>query len=169
MMSVALRFVGGNRAVFVACVVALTIGVTGRTARADEPDDKPDRGALLGPAAGALTALVPLAVGGAFLAHDHQPALQRTGIYVIATGFAAAPWVAHGIGGRWRRALVFGLFSLGASAGTVVAMNIQDPFDPDLANYRRLTFGTLLTTAFLASAVGVIDSFIVASEPAGRR
>jgi hypothetical protein len=121
-----------------------------------------------GPAVGALTALVPLAVGGALMAHDHQPAMGRAGVTVMVSGFAAAPWVAYGLGHQWRRGLVFGLTALAASAGTLVAMSAQDPFDPTIDNHHRLAFGTLLTTSFFASAFGLIDSFIAGPSPRER-
>ena len=74
----------GIAPIVVACAVVLSITAAGRNARAEGPDDNPDPRALWGPAAGALTALVPLAVGGTLLAHDHEPDLQRAGIFVIA-------------------------------------------------------------------------------------
>jgi hypothetical protein len=113
-----------------------------------------------GPLAGALTATVPLMVGSVLVAQDGRGDRQRAGIYVMTTGFAAAPWVAHGVSGRWRRALGFGLVSAATSAGTIAAMSARDPFDPALANRKRLPFGLLLTSAFFAATVGIIDSFV---------
>jgi hypothetical protein len=135
----------------------------------NDVSEAPDLRSLWGPTAGVLTAMVPLAVGGAFLAHDLRPDLQRTGTYVILAGFAAAPWVSHGISGQWRRAVAFGLTSVAASTGALVAMSLEDPFDPYIANHDRLPFGLLLTTAFFAAAVGVADSFIMGPEPQPRR
>jgi hypothetical protein len=113
-----------------------------------------------GPLAGMLTATVPLIVGSVLVAHDDRRDLQRAGIYVMTTGFAAAPWVAHGAGGRWRRAVGFGLVSAASSAATVAVMSWRDPFDPMLANRKRLPFGLLLTSSFFAATVGIIDSFV---------
>jgi hypothetical protein len=122
-----------------------------------------------GPVAGSLTALVPLMVGSVFVAQDDRRDRQREGIYIITAGFAAAPWVAHGVDRRWKRAAVFGLVSLATSAGTLAMMEARDPFDPDLANRRRLPFGLLLTSAFFAATVGVIDSFVVRAPSDERR
>ncbi|HET6281011.1 MAG TPA: hypothetical protein VFH73_08595 [Polyangia bacterium] len=133
-------------------------------AYADQPTDStPGSPPTWGGVAGSLTALVPLLVGSALLANDSSPHLQRDGVYVITVGFAAAPWVAHGINHRWRRALGFGLVSLATSAASLVAMEYRDPFDPSVANHERLPFGFLFTSAFFAAAVGVIDSFVTGS------
>ncbi len=129
--------------------------------------DSPSEPAVWGPTAGALTALIPLGVGGVLLANDRRPALQHAGIYVVTAGFALAPWVSHLSIRRWQRAVVFGLVSLALSAGTVTAMAITDPFDPEVGNRRRLAFGTLFTTAFFSSAVGIVDGYLVGPPARG--
>ncbi|MEA2701093.1 MAG: hypothetical protein QOI66_5364 [Myxococcales bacterium] len=141
-------------------VLALGLCLGVGSARADETAPAPPQ-RLWGPVAGSLTALVPLMVGSVFVAQDDRRDLQRDGIYIMTAGFAAAPWVAHGVDRRWKRAAVFGLVSLATSAATLAMMEARDPFDPDLVNRRRLPFGLLLTSAFSAATVGVIDSFIV--------
>ncbi len=135
-------------------------------ARADEMAEATETRAVAAPLAGALTAFVPLVVGSVLVSHDSNRALQRDGIAVIVAGFAAAPWVSHGIAGRWRRALVFGLAAAAASAGTLIAMSAQDPFDPSIGNHKRLPFGFMLTASFFLGAGGVVDSFVVG--PASR-
>lgn len=129
------------------------------------PPSLPPR-TLTGPLAGALTALLPLTVGGMLWAQDGRPDLQRAGARVMLTGFAAAPWVAQGVSGRWGRALGYGLVSLAASTTAIVAMDRVDVFDPAILNGRRLPFAAGLTVAFFAAAAGVIDSFVMASPPA---
>jgi hypothetical protein len=128
-----------------------------------------ERPPLAGPIAGALTALVPLAVGGALVAQDDQPDRQRAGTYIVLSGFALAPWVAQGGGGRWKRALVYGLGSLALSTGAAVVMHAEDAYNPDIVDRDRLPFTVLLTTAFFAAAAGVMDSFIVSSLEGSRR
>lgn len=115
--------------------------------------------------AGALVALGSLAAGGALLAQDQRRDRQQLGTYIMLGGFAAAPWVSHGIAGRWRRALVFGLASVAASAAVWGAMRVQDPFDGYIANRDRLAFGVLFTTAFFTGGLGVVDSIVVGPEP----
>ena len=142
---------------------AVVVVTSAGRARAEDPASSAP---AWGPLAGALTATVPLIVGSVLVAQDDRRDLQRAGIYVMTTGFAAAPWVAHGASGRWKRALAFGLVSAATSAATVAAMSLRDPFDPMLANRKRLPFGMLLTSAFFAATVGIIDSLV--SAPPGR-
>jgi hypothetical protein len=111
--------------------------------------------------AGALTAFVPFVVGcGLWSSNDGD--LEKAGTTVMALGFAAAPWVSHGLQGRWRRAALFGSISAATSAATLVAMQAKDPFYAPYANRQRVAFGVLLTSAMFAAAVGVFDSFLAA-------
>jgi len=100
-------------------------------------------------------------------AEDDRPDRQRIGALIVLGGFAAAPWVAEGVSGRWRRALAYGLTSAVVASGAVIAMEASDAFDPAIANRRRLPFGVLLTTAFFTAAAGVVDSFVMASPASG--
>ncbi len=121
----------------------------------------PDARGVVAPLAGTLTMLVPFAVGCALWSNGGSLASQKAGTYVMASGFALAPIVSHGIAGRWRRAAVFGATSVATSAATLVAMNVRDPFNPEYLNRQRVTFGVLLTSAMFAAAIGVLDSFLV--------
>jgi hypothetical protein len=117
------------------------------------------------PLAGVVTAVVPFIVGCTLWASSTRPELERAGTYVMATGFAAAPWVSHGLQGRWKRAAVFGGASVATSTATLIAMNAKDPFNPDFVNRQRVAFGVLLTSAMFASVVGVVDSFLTSEGP----
>lgn len=131
----------------------------GPDATSPSPDAAPVGAAL----AGALTALVPLAVGGALLTDDDRPDRQRAGTYVVLGGLAAAPWVAQGGAGRWKRALVYGLGSLALSTGAAVTMHSSDVFDPDIRNRQRIPFVLLLTSAFFTAAASIVDALVVSS------
>ena len=111
--------------------------------------------------AGALTALVPFAVGCGLWSSNDIPR-ERLGTTFMAAGFAAAPWVSHGLQGRWTRAAVFGSVSAATAAATLIAMEAKDPFVARYANRQRVAFGVFLTSAMFAAAVGVFDSFISA-------
>jgi hypothetical protein len=111
--------------------------------------------------AGALTAFVPF-VAGCVLWAGGRPELEKAGTAVMVTGFAAAPWVSHGLERRWKRAAIFGGVSTAMSAGTLVAMQVKDPFNPAFLNRQRIVFGVFLTAALFAAVVGVADSFLSA-------
>jgi hypothetical protein len=121
-----------------------------------------DRRAVLGPVAGAVTAAAPFVAGCVLWGQNDHRALQTTGTFVMLSGFALAPWVSHGVQGRWRRAAVFGSISTATAVATVLYMEHRDPFEPGYRNIERVPFGMLLTAALFASAVGVVDSFLVA-------
>jgi len=112
--------------------------------------------------AGALTMFVPFVVGCALWSSSTDDARERAGTYVMAAGFAAAPWVSHGVEGRWKRGAIFGSVSTALSAATLVAMEAKDPFYAPFANRQRVPFGVFLTTAMFAGALGVVDSFLAA-------
>ena len=111
--------------------------------------------------AGALTAFVPFVVGSALWSTEKID-LERAGTITMALGFAAAPWVSHGLQRRWKRAAIFGSISVATSAATLIAMEAKDPFVSMYANRQRVAFGVFLTSALFASAVGVFDSFLSA-------
>jgi hypothetical protein len=120
---------------------------------------------VTGPLAGALTAFVPFTIGCALWAQDRNVAAQNAGTIVMASGFALAPWVAHGINRRWKRAAIYGALSVATSAATIGYMQYKDPFEPGYRNVDRVPFGMLLTSALFASAIGVIDSFVSGPAP----
>jgi hypothetical protein len=131
---------------------------------APPPLDRGDGAAI----AGALTAVVPLIAGGMLWSVDDDRAVQRLGTTIMLAGFAAAPWVSHGLHRRWKRAAVFGSISVATSAATLVAMEIKDPFYSEYRNRQRVPFGMLLTSAMFAAAAGVVDAFVVGPAPGAR-
>ena len=112
--------------------------------------------------AGVLTAFVPFVVGCALWSNSDRGDLEKAGTYVMVTGFAAAPWVSHGLQGRWKRGAAFGAVSAALSAATLVAMDEKDPFYAPYANRQRVPFGMLLTASMFSAAIGVLDSFLAA-------
>ena len=138
------------------------VALDARPAPSPSPSPSPSG---IWPLAGAATALVPMAVGGALFTQEGHRDRQHLGVSLMAVGFFAAPLIAHVGSGRGGRALVFGLASLMTSAGAVIAMSANDPFGPVTRGRDRVPFNVLMTTALLAAAAGVIDGFLV--EPDG--
>jgi hypothetical protein len=116
--------------------------------------------------AGVMTAFIPFVVGcGLWSSTDGG--LEKAGTYAMASGFALAPWVSHGLQRRWKRAAVFGGIATALSAATLIVMDAyKDPFYAPHANRQRVPFGVLLTSAMFAAGVGLFDSFLAA--PASR-
>jgi hypothetical protein len=129
---------------------------------APAPEHAP--GGALPLVAGTLTALVPFVVG-ASLWSSNEISLEKAGTVFMVGGFAAAPWVSHGLARRWKRAAIFGSLSAAAAAATIITMEAKDPFVARYANRQRIAFGVFLTSAMAAAAVGLFDSFL--SAPAG--
>ena len=122
---------------------------------AGAPADEPPP---IGLAAGTATLIVPLIAGSALMAQDHTPHLQATGVIVMASGFALAPWVAHGLEGSWGRAALYGGVSLALSVAAVAAMEHSNAFDPQVGNDRRIPMKIFLPLAMVSGGFGVVMS-----------
>jgi hypothetical protein len=138
-----------------ASILALVLAVD---LPATAPSPAEDESPPVGLVAGAATVMVPLIVGGVLLSHVKSPRLETTGVIVMASGFALAPWVAHGIEGKWRRAALYGGISLTLSAAAVVAMEASDAFNPTVGNRVRIPMGIFLPLSMATSLFGVITS-----------
>jgi hypothetical protein len=114
--------------------------------------------APVGLIAGAATAIVPLIVGGSLMAEDQSPRLEAAGFIVMASGFALAPWVAHGLEGSWRRAAIYGGVSLALSAGAVAEMEASHAFERRVGNKQRIPTKILLPLAMGSAMLGVVMS-----------
>ena len=113
----------------------------------------------LAPVAGALTILLPLAVGSVLWSHDDRPDLQRQGVYVAAAGMAAAPFIAEGMNRRWSRAAAFGVATLLTSAGACVSLAFKDPFRT-ASTKQEIPFVAMFSVSLFAAAASVLDSAI---------
>ncbi len=122
--------------------------------REPPPEDPP----AVGVAMGTVTAIVPLIVGGALMANDRSPPLQEAGMIVTLSGFALAPWIAHGLEGSWSHAVVYGGVATLLSAATLVAMEASDAFNPRVGNKARIPMKIFLPLSLASSALGVVMS-----------
>lgn len=138
-----------------ASILALVLATELPAPAAEAPPHDP---APVGLIAGSATAIVPLIVGGAMMSEDQSPKLEAAGFIVMASGFALAPWVAHGIQGSWRRAAIYGGISLALSAGAVAEMEASDAFERHVGNRQRIPTKILLPLAMGSSMLGVVMS-----------
>ena len=138
-----------------ASILALVLAMELPAPAAEAPPAEP---APVGLIAGTATAIVPLIVGGALMAEDQSPRLEAAGFIVMASGFALAPWVAHGLQGSWRRAAIYGGISLALSAGAVAEMEASNAFERHVGNRQRIPTKVLLPLAMGSSMLGVVMS-----------
>ena len=122
------------------------------------PELPPEAPPAVGVAMGAATAIVPLVVGGALMANDRSPHLQEAGMIMSLSGFALAPWVAHGVEGSWSRAVIYGGATTLFSAATVVAMEASDAFNQHTGNRARIPMKIFLGLSLGSSTLGVVMS-----------
>ena len=76
----------------------------------------------------------------------------------MASGFALAPFVAHGFEGSLRKAAIYGGVSLALSATAVVEMEERNVFDPHVGNDRRIPMKIFLPLSMVSSVFGVVMS-----------
>jgi hypothetical protein len=122
------------------------------------PETPPEDPPAVGVAVGTVTALVPLIVGGVLMANDRSPPRQEAGLIIMESGFALAPWIAHGLEGSWSKAVIYGGAATLFSAATVVAMEASDAFNPHVGNRARIPMKILLTLSLGSSGFGVVMS-----------
>jgi hypothetical protein len=122
------------------------------------PEPPPEDPPAIGVAMGAATAIVPLVVGGALMANDRSPSLQEAGMLVTLSGFALAPWVAHGLEGSWSHAAIYGGVTTALSLATAITMETSDAFNPHVGNRARIPMKILLPISLGSSALGVVMS-----------
>jgi hypothetical protein len=132
------------------------------TARASDERPPPVAGPVVG---GVVTALVPLAVGGAVAAvAGDDPTGRRAGLHTVAVGLALAPIVSHLAAREWKRAAVFGAITVGLAAlsiGLCEGLNAYADFGPFEG---RVLFPAALAVELVASGVGLFDSLNAAER-----
>ena len=108
---------------------------------------------------GLVTALVPMAIGGSLMPST-DIATRQTGIYVIQSGLALSPFVAHAVAGEWGRGAVFsvpGIAAIGGMAGIFAAApDVTAQGDPD----SRVPFAISFSFSLVGAAAGIIDTFL---------
>jgi hypothetical protein len=122
------------------------------------PEPPPEDPPAVGLAMGMATAIVPLVVGGTLMANDRSPHLQEAGMIMTLSGFALAPWIAHGVEGSRSRAAIYGGVATFFSAATVVAMEASDAFNQHTGNRARIPMKIFLGASLGSSFFGVVMS-----------
>ena len=136
--------------------------ITPRAAAADESataaarDD--DDSGLLAFVAGAVTALIPVAVGVTIADRGKDDAAKDVGLVVAGAGLALSPFAAHAVNGEWKRALAFSAVPVASE----IAISVLLAARPDAVYHgdklTRSTFAILFSVDVFIAAVGVVDA-----------
>jgi hypothetical protein len=138
-----------------ACALALAAAVA-LPAAADESQRPPPT--VLATLAGAVTALVPLAVSSALFAASDDDGHRATSVYVMMAGLALAPALSHILVREYKRAAIFAAVPLAALVANVVTLEVDPQATTNGSVETRLTFGFALSFAVVGSVVGLADT-----------
>jgi hypothetical protein len=128
---------------------------TPRIAAASPAAADPPVGVAL--AAGAATALLPLAIGVAHTAEATTFASRNAGFMVAGAGFALSPIVAHVVLGEWGRAAAFGAAPLAAEIGMITLTTVEPGAIFGATKGTRTAFGFMFSVGAFSAALGLID------------
>jgi hypothetical protein len=122
---------------------------------ADSDAGAPKVGWAIG--AGALTALVPFAVGASLFASNFDVDRRTAASLVMAYGMALAPVVSHLVAKEWSRAAIFGAIPLACAVGITVLVEVQPTVTFYGTREGRWAYGLLLSATTLSAGIGVAD------------
>ena len=108
-------------------------------------------------AAGVVTALVPVALGGTKMANGQTDEAKNDGFVVAGVGPALAPIVSHVVIGEYARAAAFGAVPVAAEIGmgALVAAKPDAVFQGTV--FSRTSFAGLFSLNLFGAAVGLVD------------
>jgi hypothetical protein len=132
-----------------------------------EPAADPPVGWAMG--AGTLTALLPLAVGGALFSGGLDVDRRKGASLAIASGLALAPIVSHLVVREWTRAAIFGAIPVACLAGMIALLEVQPTVTMFGTREGRLTYGLLLSFATLSAGAGLVDTVGASRRARDRR
>ena len=113
---------------------------------------------LVAVAAGAVTAMIPVILGGTHAATGETLASKNVGLSVAGFGLALAPIISHVVVGEWKRAAAFGALPTATAIGAAVLLASRDDAVFDGTTLSRSTFGALFSLTVFSSAPGVVDA-----------
>lgn len=137
-----------------------------RAASADE-HVPPPRSGLLPVVVGGVTALVPIGIGAASMAHVTSLSNKNIGFVFAGAGLVVAPLLAHGVVGEWERGTWFCLPSLGAEAGMIAIAMARPDAVFEGTRLTRTFFVGLFTASLFTSAAGIVDAALVGDRSEG--
>ena len=127
-------------------------------AQASEASEDGEPKVAWGIVAGMATALVPLAVGGAFFAGTDDTTKRRDAIVGMLSGLALAPIVSHLVVKEWTRAGIFGAIPVACVVAMSVLLEVHPSANLFAQPADRLSFGLLISLGTLSSGIGLLDT-----------
>ena len=107
---------------------------------------------------GAVTALVPFAIGATIADRGTNDPAKNVGLLVAGAGVAISPFTAHAVVGEWKRAAAFSAIPIASE----IAISALVTARPDAVYHgtkiTRTTFGILFTTDIFIAALGLVDA-----------
>ena len=145
--------------------------ITPRAASADESAttarDDDDTG-LIAFLTGAVTALVPVAVGATIADRGKDDGAKNVGLVVAGAGLALSPFTAHAAAGEWKRAVAFSAVPVASE----IAISVLLAARPDAVyhgdKFTRSTFAILFSVDVFIAALGVVDASLAGDRAKDR-
>ena len=146
--------------------------LTPRAAAADESakaaarDD--DATGFMAFLAGAVTALVPVAVGATIADRGKDDAAKNVGLVVAGAGLALSPFTAHAVTGEWKRAVAFSAVPAASEIAISVLLTARPGAVYHGDKITRTTFGILFSVDVFIAALGVVDASLAGDRARDR-
>jgi hypothetical protein len=149
-----------RRTAALAILLVTSASLPGRAA-ADPPPPRRARRAVpnlaVALAAGAATALIPLALGAAHTATAEGDGQRSVGYAVAGAGLALSPIVAHVALGEWQRAAAFGAAPVASEIAICSIMAAKPDYIFHGTTFSRTTFAVLFSIDIFGAAAGLWD------------
>ena len=126
-----------------------------RTPIASEDDDM---SGLLAFVTGAVTALVPAAIGATMADRGKDDPAKNAGLIVAGAGIALSPFTAHAVAGEWKRAAVFSAVPVASEIAIAIFLTARPDAVYQGTKITRTTFGILFTANVFIAALGLVDA-----------
>ncbi|MEP7126602.1 MAG: hypothetical protein ABJE95_37065 [Byssovorax sp.] len=126
------------------------------TAKGAADDD--DAAGLVALLAGAVAALVPLAIGATIADRGKDDAAKDVGLVVAGAGVALAPLAAHATAGEWKRAAAFSAVPVASEIAIAILLASRPDAVYHGTKITRTAFGALFSVDLFIAAIGVVDA-----------
>jgi len=137
----------------------LAFAASPRRALAAPPEGAPaaDPPVGIALAAGAATALIPLALGASFAAGTKDYGQRNVGYAVAGAGLAISPILAHLVIGEYARGAAFGAVPVACEIGAIALVSVMPNAVFSGSMGSRTTFALLFSFDAFGATLGLVD------------